>query len=149
MLIEGDLVRVGAVLRTPAANTTIPFEALLGVDSVLVGKEMREQVLTGEQGWWAKVLLRLRPGASPEAVTAALQQAVESARPPSRISSRKRNRAGRPQGDGHRAGAAALRLLDHQVAGDFCRHRRRSRQPRGVRPGLGAIGGPDPGAGGA
>ena len=36
MLVEGKLLRAGAVLRTPPANTTIPFEAVLGLNTVLV-----------------------------------------------------------------------------------------------------------------
>lgn len=75
--VEGKPLRVGAVLRRSATNTTIPFEALLGINSVLVDNEFREQMLTGEQGWWGKQLVRVQPGASLPAVTAALQEAVD------------------------------------------------------------------------
>jgi putative ABC transport system permease protein len=75
--IEGKLLRVGAVLRTPPTNTTIPFEALVGVNSVLMGEGFRDELLTGQKGWWGKLLIRVRPGASLPAITAALQHAVD------------------------------------------------------------------------
>jgi ABC-type antimicrobial peptide transport system permease subunit len=77
MLAEGKLLRVGAVLRTPPASTTIPFETLLGTASVLVEKEVREELATGARGWWGKMLVRVQPGASLPAVTDALQRAVD------------------------------------------------------------------------
>lgn len=77
--VEGKLLRVGAVLQSPPTNTTIPFEALVGIHSVLVDKVFREQMLTGEQGWWGKLLVRVQPGASLPAITAALQEAVDRA----------------------------------------------------------------------
>lgn len=77
--IEGKVARVGAVLRTPPANTTIPFEMLLGANSVLMDTGFREELLTGAQGWPAKLLVRTRPGASLTAITASLQQTLDSA----------------------------------------------------------------------
>lgn len=79
MQFEGHLLRAGAVLRTPPANTTVPFEALVGVNSVLASKEVRDEMLTGQRGWWGKLLIRVHPGASLPAITAALQQAVDRA----------------------------------------------------------------------
>jgi putative ABC transport system permease protein len=76
--VEGKLVRVGAVLETPPSNTTIPFEALVGVNSIVMDNGFREELLTGAQGWWGKLLVRVRPGASLSAIEAALQQAVDS-----------------------------------------------------------------------
>ncbi|SFU44138.1 FtsX-like permease family protein [Pseudoduganella namucuonensis] len=78
MLVEGKTLRVDAILRTPPANTTIPFEALIGVNSSLAA-DVREEMLTGQQGWWGKVLIRVHPGASLPAITAALQRAVDEA----------------------------------------------------------------------
>lgn len=78
VLAEGNLLRVGAVVRTPPANTTIPFETLLGVNSVLA-KDVREEMLTGAQGWWGKMLVRVHPGASVAAITQTLQQAADHA----------------------------------------------------------------------
>lgn len=77
--IEGKVARVGAVVRTPPANTTIPFEMLLGVNSVLMDKNVRDEMQTGEQGWPAKLLVRTHPGASLADITASLQQAIDSA----------------------------------------------------------------------
>ena len=78
VLVEGKLLRVGAVLHTPAANTTIPFEGLIGVNSVLAA-EVKDEMVSSKQGWWGKILLRVHPDASLPAITAALQQAVDSA----------------------------------------------------------------------
>ncbi|WP_243493197.1 ABC transporter permease [Massilia violaceinigra] len=77
MLVEGNLLRVATVLRTPGANTTIPFEVLVGVRSVLAEAHVKEEMATGKAGWWGKVLVRVDPGASVPALTAALQQAVD------------------------------------------------------------------------
>lgn len=74
--VEGKLLRVGAVMRTPADNTTIPFEALIGVNSVLA-TELRDEMLTGKQNWWIKLLIRVHPDASLAAITAAMQRAID------------------------------------------------------------------------
>ncbi|MDM5180652.1 ABC transporter permease [Massilia sp. DJPM01] len=79
MLVEGKLLRAAAVLRTPAANTTIPFEVLVGVRSVLAEAHVKEEMMTGKSGWWGKVLIRVDPAASVAALTASLQQAVDGA----------------------------------------------------------------------
>ncbi|MET0981368.1 MAG: FtsX-like permease family protein [Telluria sp.] len=79
--VEGKLLRAAAVVRTPPGNTTMPFEALLGVDSLLNAKEFRDELLSGAQGWWGKVLIRVHPDASLSAITAALQQVVDRAPP--------------------------------------------------------------------
>lgn len=78
LLVEGKLLRVGAVLRTPPAATTIPFEALIGIGNTLVEKEVRDELLTGRRGWWGKILVRVHPGASPPAIAAALQRMVDA-----------------------------------------------------------------------
>lgn len=76
--LEGRLLRVLAVVGAPPANTTVPFETLVGVNSSLVEPIVREEMLTGRQGWWAKMLIRVRAGASPEAVQTALQAATDA-----------------------------------------------------------------------
>jgi cell division protein FtsX len=78
MLAEGKLLRVAAVLHTPPPSTTIPFDTLLGIRSLLVEAEVRDELLTGARGWWGKMLVRVRPGASLPAITDALQRAVDS-----------------------------------------------------------------------
>jgi putative ABC transport system permease protein len=77
MHVEGKLLRVAAVVPTPPSNTTIPFEALIGVNSVLA-PELREEMITGKDGWWAKLLIRVHPDASLSAITATLQHAIDT-----------------------------------------------------------------------
>lgn len=78
LLAEGKLLRVGAVLRTPPANTTMPFEALLGTDSTLAA-DVRDEMLTGRKGWPGKLLVRVRAGASVPMLARQLQDAVDGA----------------------------------------------------------------------
>ncbi|GEM_PF-281153 len=78
MLVEGQVLHAGAILGRRALNTTIPFETLLGVRSVLAA-DVRDEMLGGTQGWWGKVLVRVHPDASLAALTTALQQAVDDA----------------------------------------------------------------------
>jgi ABC-type antimicrobial peptide transport system permease subunit len=76
---EGSTMQVGAVVPTPPANTTIPFEVLFGVNGAVVEASIRHEMLTGENGWMTKMLLRLKPGASVPAILDQLQRAVDSA----------------------------------------------------------------------
>ena len=79
-LQTGDKVlRVTAILRNPPANTTIPYAALYGVNSVLVSPEMRTELLTGAHGGSGRVLLRLAPQHTVAAIEQALQRAVDQA----------------------------------------------------------------------
>jgi len=77
--IEGRLLRVLAVVAAPPTSTTVPFETLVGVNSALVEPDMRDEMLTGRRGWWGRLLVRVRDGASVEAVQAALQAAADAA----------------------------------------------------------------------
>ena len=79
MLAEGNTVQVGAVVPTPPANTTIPFEVLFGVNSVIAGPDIRHEMLTGEHNWMGKMLIRVQPGASLTAIQDHLQKVVDSA----------------------------------------------------------------------
>ncbi|MDN2715186.1 MULTISPECIES: FtsX-like permease family protein [unclassified Janthinobacterium] len=76
---QGGSARIAAILRNPPANTTIPFQALNGLNLSLVPQMMRTEALTGEQGWLGNLLVRVRAGAPLAAVTAAVQQAADSA----------------------------------------------------------------------
>lgn len=76
---EGHTMQVGAVVPSPPANTTIPFEILFGVNGAVVEPDIRHEMLTGEHGWMAKTLLRLKPGASLAPILERLQQAVDQA----------------------------------------------------------------------
>lgn len=73
------VLRIGAVVRTPPANSTIPFEVLHGVASTIMPPDVRTEVQTGAEGWWGYVLVRLAPGASPAAVAAGLQHVLDGA----------------------------------------------------------------------
>lgn len=77
--IGDKVLRVAAILPDPPANTTIPFEALYGVTSVLNDPGMRTELQTGEHGAWGRLLLRIsNPDAVPQ-VAAALQRALDTA----------------------------------------------------------------------
>ena len=136
--IEGKAARVGAVVRTPAANTTIPFEMLLGVNSVLMDKNVRDEMHTGAEGWPAKLLVRTHPGASLADITASLQQAVDSAPQLQKLASEVKQRLGKrklmdialaPLGDAY---------FDLEVEGNFIAGTG-ERANRAVVAGLGAI----------
>lgn len=77
--VEGRLLRVLAVVAASPTNTTIPFDTLVGVHSLLVEQAVRDEMLSGTQGWWARLLVRVRDGASVEAIQAALQKASDEA----------------------------------------------------------------------
>lgn len=77
--IGDKVLRVAAIVPDPPANTTIPFEALYGVASVLNDPAMRTELQTGEHGAWGRLLLRIEnPDAVPQ-VAAALQRALDTA----------------------------------------------------------------------
>jgi cell division protein FtsX len=73
---DGKTVRVGAIVRRPA-SMTIPFDALFGINSVLTDPAIRSEMLTGEQAWMGKLLIRVQPGASVAAIRDVLQRAVD------------------------------------------------------------------------
>ena len=79
LVAEGSTMQVGAIVSAPPANTTIPFEVLFGVNGAVVEASIRHEMLTGENGWMTKMLLRLKPGASVPAILDRLQRAVDSA----------------------------------------------------------------------
>jgi putative ABC transport system permease protein len=73
------IARIGAILRDPPANTTIPFEALHGLNLSLVPQWMAAEALTGDFGFPGNLLIRVHPGASLAAITDSLQRAVDRA----------------------------------------------------------------------
>lgn len=77
--IGDKTIRVSAILRDPPPNTTIPFEALYGVNSVLVSQDMRTELQTGAHGSWGRVLLRIAAPGAVEAIGQALQAALDRA----------------------------------------------------------------------
>jgi putative ABC transport system permease protein len=70
--------RIAAILRNPPGNTTIAFETLNGPHLGLMPAEMRDQLL-GQSEWRGYLLVRVRPGTSPAAVSEVLQQAIDAA----------------------------------------------------------------------
>ncbi len=72
---NGKVLRVAAILRNPPTNTTMPFETLNGINSLLVSDNRRADLLT-HRGF-GKILIRLRPGCSLTAITQALQHASD------------------------------------------------------------------------
>ncbi|MES2324122.1 MAG: FtsX-like permease family protein [Pseudomonadota bacterium] len=79
MQIGDKTIRVDAILQDPPANTTIPFEALYGVTSILASPEMRSELQTGERGSWGRVLLRIAPRTQVAGIGVALQAALDKA----------------------------------------------------------------------
>lgn len=139
MQVEGKLLRAAAILRTPPANTTIPFEALLGVNSVLMEKEVRHQMLTGDQGWSGKVLVRVRSNASLAAVTEALQQAVDRSPSIQKLEPEVRTRLGKRKAMDIALSPLRYAYFDHEVAGNFIAAAGDRANPAVVA-GLGAVG---------
>ena len=88
------LARIAAILPNPPANTTIPFESLTGVNLSFVPQFMRAEALGGALGWRGNLLIRVRPGASPTAVSKALQDAVDRAPSVQKASAEKKERLG-------------------------------------------------------
>lgn len=72
-------VRVGAILPTPPANTTIPYELLHGFDLTLLPEWAKDEALTGKRGFQGGyLLLKLAPGASADEVGRALQALADN-----------------------------------------------------------------------
>lgn len=71
-------VRIDAILPTPPANTTIPYEILHGLKLSLLPPWAESEALTGQMGFsGGYLILKLAPGASLENVTAGLQDLVD------------------------------------------------------------------------
>ena len=115
---EGQLLRVAAVVETPPSNTTIPFEALFGASSLLGEPELRHELLTGDQGWWGKLLIRVRPDASVADITQALQRTLDDSAVSGKLKPEARQRLG--QRHAMELSLAPLRdaYFDEEVAGN-------------------------------
>ncbi len=75
--IDGKLLRVMAIIPKVATNTTMPYTALVGLNSEIVPADLRAVVTDPRQEIAAQVLLRLAPGVDMAKLTATLQQAVD------------------------------------------------------------------------
>jgi hypothetical protein len=72
-------LRIDAVVRTPPANTTIPYDSLIGLELTLLPPWAKSEALLGELGFQGGYLLvRLAPQASPAEVTAAIQHIADN-----------------------------------------------------------------------
>ncbi|MGZ8294129.1 MAG: FtsX-like permease family protein [Telluria sp.] len=136
--VEGQVVRVGAVLGTPRANTTIPFDVLLGVNSVLMEKGFGEEMLTGAQGWPGKLLVRVHPAASVPGIAANLQQVVDSAPQLNRQPPEVKQRLGKRKAMDIALSPLREAYFDQDVEGNFIAGKG-DRANRAVVAGLGAI----------
>lgn len=69
---------IDAILPTPPANTTVPYEVLHGLKLSLLPPWAENEALTGQMGFsGGYLMLKLAPGASLEEVTAGLQDLVD------------------------------------------------------------------------
>ena len=112
----GKLLRVAAILRNPPSNTTIPFEALMGVNSTLISAEQRSDMLNGLGGAWGKLLIRVQPGSSLSAITQALQRAVDSSPAVQDISPEMRQRLGKRKAMDIKLSPLQQAYFDQEVA---------------------------------
>jgi putative ABC transport system permease protein len=110
----GKVLRVGAILRNPPANTTIPFEALAGPHSVLISDESRGEMLTG--AGWGKLLIRVQNGSSLAAIEDVLQQAVDRAPGVQNVSPEMRERLGQRKVMDIKLSPLADAYFDREVA---------------------------------
>ncbi|MES2049442.1 MAG: ABC transporter permease [Pseudomonadota bacterium] len=76
VLIDNHLLQVLALIPNPATNTTMPYNALVGEASVLMAEQDRAN-LSKMDGNWGRILIKLKPGDSPSAMTHFLQDAVD------------------------------------------------------------------------
>jgi putative ABC transport system permease protein len=111
--------RIGAVLRTPPANTTIPFETLNGASLGLVPQMHRAEIAGGESAWLANLLIRVRPGASVAAITESLQQAVDRGLGVPKLSPEKLTRLGDRKIMDIKLSRLRDAYFDHEVATNF------------------------------
>ena len=73
------VVRIGAVLPNPPANTTISFEMLHGVNLSMLPPWAKDEALTGSMGFsGGYLLMKLAPGTSSRELTASLQTLADN-----------------------------------------------------------------------
>lgn len=112
----GKLLRVAAVLHSPSANTTIPFEALMGVNSLIISTEERSDMLNGTSGRWGKLLIRVQPGSSLSSITQALQLAADGSRVVQNMSPEMRQRLGKRKAMDIKLSPLQQAYFDREVA---------------------------------
>jgi hypothetical protein len=89
-------VQIGAILRNPPANTTIPFELLNGLELTILTPWAKDEALHGQFGFQGGYLLvKLAPGTSATEVTAALQTLADNSPLAAQVPEIIRQRAGK------------------------------------------------------
>jgi len=73
--IDGKTLRIAAIVIDPPTNTIMPYEALFGMQSILINDDARASLSNGAN--WVKLLFRIRPGSSLAVITDILQAAVD------------------------------------------------------------------------
>lgn len=111
--------RIAAVLRTPPANTTMPYETLSGPDLALMPQFMRNEALSGQSTWPGNLLLRVRSGASIAAVTEILQRAADRSLNAQKVPPEMKDRLGGRKIMDIRLARLRDAYFDHEVAANF------------------------------
>ena len=74
--IAGKPYQVGALVADQPAASTLPFEALAGIDTAIWDEEYRQLVTTNWGSSHGPTYVKLLPGADPGAITATLKRAL-------------------------------------------------------------------------
>ena len=110
--------RIAAILREPA-NTTIPFDTLNGPSLGLIPQVHRVEIRSGESAWPSNLLIHVRSGASLNAVTETLQQAVDRAPAVQEMQREIRNRLGGRKIMDIKLSRLRDEYFDHEIAANF------------------------------
>lgn len=94
VLVDDQLLQVLAVIPDPATNTTMPYSALVGEASVLMSENDRAN-LSKMDGIWGRILIKLKAGDSPAAITQFLQNAVDHSILTERLQAEQRRQLGK------------------------------------------------------
>ena len=113
-----SIARIGAILRDPPANTTIPFETLNGPNLSLVPTLLRSELL-GNSEWMGYLLVRVRSGTSLAAVTEVLQQAFDEAPGTQKTAPEQKERLGNRHVRDIKLSLLRHAYFDHEVATDW------------------------------
>ncbi len=76
--IDGNQVQVLAILADPPTNTTLPYDALVGFETVVWPVDNRNKTMTDTALSQVKIYLKLRPDASRAALTQILQDVSDN-----------------------------------------------------------------------
>jgi putative ABC transport system permease protein len=94
VLVDNHVLQVLAVIPNPATNTTMPYRALVGESSALTSEQDRAN-LSKMDGNWGRILIKLKSGDSPTAITQFLQIAVDHSILTERLQAEQRQQLGK------------------------------------------------------